>query len=385
MFDIDASTFHERLSFVKDGAMRKIGGMYQKVCMERNESGIFVRSFNQVSHTLARVSYEGGDPFRLLFNPSPLLGAVKRVEGQLKFEVGPTGLEVSGPVSVQHSCVNGEDFIDFPSQEVDPVQLKGEAGFAAAITQVESAVDENAPNQKFAGIYLGDRHSPGTVCCVGCNTTSLVEVEMADTEGSENFEGESILPARSLKQIKKLLAADEEVNLYLGEREASFVSEIGAVCTRLVADKYPNYRAIIPDEDECQRIEMPSDKFKTALQVCQEYTEDFSTVFLDFEGETLTVRAAGGEGGSASYEVPIDTTEMGRMRLKCSADRMMEVVKPMKGRTMSLFVPIEAEPTRVRVTGETEGIAGAVALMRLQPKDELEGRTQDRELQAAFA
>jgi DNA polymerase III sliding clamp (beta) subunit (PCNA family) len=175
------------------------------------------------------------------------------------------------------------------------------------------------------------------------------------------------------------------VNLYLGEREASFVSEIGAVCTRLVADKYPNYRAIIPDEDECQRIEMPSDKFKTALQVCQEYTEDFSTVFLDFEGETLTVRAAGGEGGSASYEVPIDTTEMGRMRLKCSADRMMEVVKPMKGRTMSLFVPIEAEPTRVRVTGETEGIAGAVALMRLQPKDELEGRTQDRELQAAFA
>ena len=160
MFDIDASTFHERLSFVKDGAMRKIGGMYQKVCMERNEGGIFVRSFNQVSHTLARVSYEGGEPFRLLFNPSPLLGAVKRVEGQLKFEVGPTGLEVSGPVSVQHSCVNGEDFIDFPSQEVDPVQLKGEEGFAAAITQVESAVDENAPNQKFAGIYLGDRHSP---------------------------------------------------------------------------------------------------------------------------------------------------------------------------------------------------------------------------------
>jgi len=386
MIKIDAKTFYERLSFVKDGTMnRGMGLMYQKVCMEMGPKGVWLRSFNQMSHTLALVSREAQKPVRMLFDPTPLLGAIRRVNGELTLDVGRRGLEISGPIEVQHTCLDGEDFIDFPEQEADPVLLEDEGGLSDALKQAESAVDDNAPNQRFAGIYIGDRHSPGSIRCVGCNTTSLVEVEMGEAGDAENFSGESIVPAQALKQIRTILDGDQAVNLYLGEREASFVSEVGAVCARLVAEKYPNYPAIMPDRKNTQEFKMPSDDFETGLRICQEYTEDFSSVFLDFDGDKLTVSATEGEGGSASYTVPVETVEMGRMRLKCSADRMLEVVKPMKGRSMSMFIPIEEEPTRVRIEGETPEVRGAVALMYLQPGEELEEFDQDEELQAAVA
>jgi DNA polymerase III sliding clamp (beta) subunit (PCNA family) len=372
MIEIDTEIFCERLSFVADGAMSRIGGMYQKVCLERGDSGIFLRSFNQVAHSLARVSDEGGEPFRVLFNPDPLSGALSRVEGTLTIEPKGSYLKVSGPADLEHPCYDGEDFIDFPTPEVDPVELSGGEGLSSAMQQVGNAVDENAPNQRFAGVYVGDRHTGGTVHCVGANTTSLIRVEMAGSSAAEEFQGESILPAQSLGQVRALLEGKEELNLYLGDREASFVAETGAVCTRLVADKYPNYPSIMPDPTECQEVVMGLDGFKTALQVCRQYTEDFGAVLLDFNSKKLVVSAAEAKGGAASFEVSIDTPEMGRMRLKCSADRMMEVVKGMEGREITMLVPLQPQPSRVGVSGENEDVDGAVALMVLQPGEELQ-------------
>jgi len=374
MIQIDADTFYKRLSYVASGAMQRAGDMYQKVCLERGDSGTFFRSFNQVAHTMAVIDDEGGDPYRLLFDPDPLLGAVKRVEGELTIQPSPNCIKVSGPVEVEHPCFTGEDFIDFPTPESDPVQVEGGENLSEAIQQAENTVDPSAPNQRFAGVYLGDRHTPGTVCCVGANTTSLVEVEMGDSSEAEQFEGETILPAQSLDQIRTLLESDEDVNLYLESRKVFFVTAKGAVVTRLVAEKYPNYPSIMPDEGNCQEVTMGTDKLETALRVCQEYTEDFSAVLLDFSSDKLVVSAAEAEGGTASLDVPVDTPNMGRMRLKGSADRFLEVVSSMEGNEMDMLVPIEEEPTRVGITGEQEGVTGAVALMMIQPEEELQGK-----------
>jgi len=345
--------------------------MYRKVCLEQTGGSLILRSFNQVAHTLAVVSQEGGDPFRVLFDPNPLIGALKRVGGELTIGFSGNHMEVAGPVELRHPCQPGEDFIDFPDPEADPVTVDGGNNLSEAIQQAQNSVDKNAPNQRFAGVYLGDRHTPGKVCCVGANTTSLIEVEMTDSDDADEFEGESILPAQSLDQIRTLLEADEDLNLYLGEREASFVSEVAAVTTRLIADKYPNYPSIMPSGG--QDVRMGRDKFENALRVCQEYTEDFSAVLLDLEEDELVVSAAEAQNGTASMSLEVDTAEMGHMRLKCSADRMLEVVSGMEGREITMIVPIEEQPTRVGISGETEGVSGAVALMMLQPEEEIQG------------
>lgn len=377
MFQIQANTFSERLGYAAKGVARRGTGEYALVCIERNGSGIYARSFNHVAHSLAKLSGEGGSPFRVLVNPAPLLGAVGRVSGTLEVDVDPGDLmiRVSGPVSLQSRCVEGEDYIDWPEPEVEPVPLEDEADLADSIARAVKTVDADNPNARFAGIYIGDRHSEGTIFCVGCNTTSLVEVQMADSSDLDYFKGESIIPAQSLDQMRKLLkdkATGETTSLYMDEREASVVTENYALCTRLLAEKYPNYRAILPKEKDCQLVEVSRKELTNALRICQEYTEDFSSVYLDITATSLLITSAeSAENGEASYEVQADTTEeMGSMRLKASADRLLEVVTAMNGYRASIYIPIEEMPTRIRVSGEQDGVTGALALMHLQPGEE---------------
>lgn len=382
MFRIQSDAFCESISFVKDGTMRRTGGMYCKVCLEQTGGSLLLRSFNQVAHTLSVLDNEGGTPFRVVFDPDALLGALKRVEGELVIGFSDHHMEIDGPVQLRHACQPGEDFIEFPEPEVDPVLLDGDESLSHAIAQAQKSVDPNSPNRRFAGVYLGDRHTPDMVCCVGANTTSLIEVEMGSSEDASEFSGESIIPAEALDQIRTLLESDENVNLYLGEQQASFVTEQGAVCTRLIMDKYPNYPAIMPDGG--QDVTMSRGGLAQALKVCQEYTEDFSSVLIDLEGDSMVVSAAGSESGEASMGLDVDTAEMGRMRLKASADRLLEVVGGMEGREITLLIPIEESPSRIGVVGENDGVSGAVALMMLQPEDELDFEA-DEELQNAVA
>ena len=381
MIQIEADTLYERLKFVDNGTMRQSGGMYSLVCVERIGDTVFFRAFNHVAHSLAKADADPGEPFRLLFNPSPLLNAISRVSGILDVEIDAEGhrINVSGPVRLKHSCTDGEDFIEFPEQTVDPVQLKGGGTLSGAIAKAGNAVEENNPNPRFAGIYLGDRHTPGTVCCVGASTTGLIEVEMGNASSAENFEGESIVPAQALGQIRSVLESEPSPHLYISEREASFVGETYAACSMLVADKYPNYPAIMPDADSCQSIHMDRKEVEKGLRICEEYTEDYSPIYLDFEGDTLTIRSEESEGGVASYEVSIETTEMGRMRLKCSAEKMLNIVGGMSGRTLTISVPIEESPTRVLIEGEENRITGGLALMRLQPHEQLKEQEPARE------
>lgn len=377
MFQSQANTFFERLKFASKGVSRHGRRAYALVCIERNEGGIYARSFNHVSHSLAKLSDEGGAPLRVLVDPSPLLGAISRVSGTLSVEVDTEDMviRVEGPVSLQSRVASGEDYADWPKPEVEPVALEDGKTLADSISKAIKCVEADNPNARFAGIYVGDRHSEGTINCVGCNTTSLVEVEMADSSSLEYFKGESIIPAQALDQIRKLLddkATGDVTSLYMDEREASIVTENYAICTRLLAEKYPNYRAILPKEKECQEIDVNRKDFTNALRICQEYTEDFSSVYLDFSPDSVVVTSAeNNENGEASYSVDAETTdEMGTMRLKASADRMLEVVGAMNGYSLTLYVPVEEEPTRVRIEGEKEGVVGALALMRTQPADE---------------
>ena len=376
---IKAGDLENQLGFVMRGTLQRTGGMYSLVCLERTPDGVFLRSFNQVAHSLARIAGSeeaGGEHLRILFNPKPLAGAISRVDGMLHVEVDEESFSISitGPVRVDQRGRDGANFIDFPMPEAEPVSLENATQrLARSMGSAYRAVDKNHTNARFAGVYLGDRHTPGTVCAVGTNATSLVEVEIGSSEGLEAFEGESIIPAVSMDQIRKLLDASEEsVNLYLTGRQASFVGEKRALCTQVISEKYPNYASILPDMDECQEIQLPRRELETALRICDEYTEDFSAVFLDFEEGGLTVRSTEAEAGGASYEIEAETGDMGVMRLKGSAERLLEVVGSLSTPQVVMYVPMKQEPDRIGFSPSgLDGMRGACALMYLQPGEGL--------------
>ena len=55
-----------------------------------------------------------------------------------------------------------------------------------------------------------------------------------------------IVPSRALQELQRLLGAEAELTLRLGERDATF--EVGStrVTTRLIEGEFPNYRQLIP-------------------------------------------------------------------------------------------------------------------------------------------
>jgi DNA polymerase-3 subunit beta len=60
-------------------------------------------------------------------------------------------------------------------------------------------------------------------------------------------EGQSVIvPSRALAELARVLPSAGQVELRLGERDASFQVGTTRLTTRLIEGEFPNYRGLIP-------------------------------------------------------------------------------------------------------------------------------------------
>lgn len=68
--------------------------------------------------------------------------------------------------------------------------------------------------------------------------------------GGAGQQADLIVPPKALDQIKRLFAADDEVELARSENHLGFRSSTTQVFTRLIEGPYPNYEQVIPREND---------------------------------------------------------------------------------------------------------------------------------------
>jgi DNA polymerase-3 subunit beta len=135
-----------------------------------------------------------------------------------------------------------EEYPRLPEPTGDPLTISA-SNLATALKQVVTAASSDDARPILTGVLLAAEE--GGLRLVATDSYRLA---VRDLPGAAVLsEGQQVLvPSRALSVLARVLAGADNVELRLGERDASFQVGTIRLTTRLIEGEFPNYRGLIP-------------------------------------------------------------------------------------------------------------------------------------------
>jgi DNA polymerase-3 subunit beta len=140
---------------------------------------------------------------------------------------------------------NGEEYPRTPEIENSTsTKIQGDI-VSKAINKTLFAAGNDDLRPVMSGVFC--QFTPGDITFVATDAHKLVRYRRTDSQGTGS--SAFILPKKPLNLLKSNLTGEEEVQIEYNESNAVFsFGDIVLIC-RLVDGKYPNYEAVIPQEN----------------------------------------------------------------------------------------------------------------------------------------
>lgn len=179
--------------------------------------------------------------------------------------------------------------------------------------------------------------------------TDSYRLSMRDVPGiSVLDEGQTVLiPSRALTELNRILGQGDQVELRLGEREASF--EVGGVSlvTRLIEGEFPNYRGLIP-ESHPNVLTVRRDDLLDALRRVKLLAREATPVRLEMSEDGLELVATTQDVGNAREQV--EGTYVGNaLTVAFNPQYLLEGIEVATSEHITLSTIDELKPALVRI------------------------------------
>jgi hypothetical protein len=137
---------------------------------------------------------------------------------------------------------------------------------------------------------------------VATNGHRLAKMEVGVSGGQK---ADLIIPPKALDQIRRLFAAEEELEVAQGENHLGFRSPFTSVFTRLIEGPYPGYEQVIPKDNDKYAI-LDKAAFTSALKRMSVVASDQThRIRLSFNAGMLKFSVSTPDLGEAQDELPI--------------------------------------------------------------------------------
>ena len=137
---------------------------------------------------------------------------------------------------------------------------------------------------------------------VATNGHRLAKMEVPVSGGQKS---DLIIPPKALEQIRRLFAAEEELEVAQGENHLGFRSPFTSVFTRLIEGPYPGYEQVIPKDNDKYAI-LDRSAFTSALKRMSVVASDQThRIRLSFNAGMLKFSVSTPDLGEAQDELPI--------------------------------------------------------------------------------
>ncbi|HVV00753.1 MAG TPA: DNA polymerase III subunit beta, partial [Verrucomicrobiae bacterium] len=207
--------------------------------------------------------------------------------------------------------INGLAAEEFPA----PTEFKDDKKVALSQETVKGMLKKtcfamSADESRYVlnGIFISLKDHKMTMVATDGRRLALVDEEVDVPEASQ---GEFIVPAKAVNELNRLLADKGELELRVGENQASFhLKSEGApsvhMVSKLIEGNYPNYRQVIPAETK-ERIPLMREEIMQALRRAEIMTsEKANSVKMSFGKNKLEITANSPEVGEAKETVAVN-------------------------------------------------------------------------------
>ena len=238
--------------------------------------------------------------------PGRLLAELARSLGEAGVEIesreSERDVEIrSGSSSFHLRVLPAEDFPKLPDQGEEPLKIP-----AAALAETVELVAPAASRDDMRPVLTGVLVSAGAEEMTMVATDSYrLAVKRTDLEKGIGGELEANIPARALRELGRIVAAEEidEVAVSLLPNQAVFGAGAILLSTRLIDGQFPNFRQLLPESYE-HDVRLPRPEFLEVTRRVSQLAQRNAPLRLSFSSGELKVSASTPDVGDAEEAMP---------------------------------------------------------------------------------
>src|SRR5271157_1377000 len=180
--------------------------------------------------------------------------------------------------------------------------------FKGMLRKTSFAISTDESRYVLNGIFISLKEHKITMVATDGRRLALVDEEVDIPETSQ---GEFIIPTKTVNELARLLGEKGDVEIRIGENQASFTLNDDKgfsvlVLSKLVEGNYPNYRQVIPTETK-ERIALPREEFLAATRRAQIMTSDkANSIKIAVSRNNLAITANSPDVGEARESLAIN-------------------------------------------------------------------------------
>lgn len=152
-----------------------------------------------------------------------------------------------------------------------------------------------------AGIFMAAH--PGAIVFVATDSFRLAEHTLANQEGIRTSV-ECIMPARVAQELIRIVPADAELEVRVGEHQVLFSWGEQRILSRLIDGSYPPYRTIIPPAYETTLV-VAREELEKKIRLAAVFSSRLNDVTLRFTPSELEITTSNAEAGGTSARVAV--------------------------------------------------------------------------------
>ncbi len=256
----------------------------------------------------------------------------------------------------------GHDGADYPAlpemEDGRAVEVDGEL-LGRAIHTTGFAVSKDALRPAMMGVYfqIGEEHGRA----VATDGHRLVKLEMERMTSAEPLS--FIVPQKAMTLAGRI--ADESVcTLTVGESHVGFDFGRARVLARLIDEAYPNYEAVIPQEND-QTLLVSRQAMLNAVKRVGLYSSSMTNqIRLDIQAERVKVSAEDIERSSEAHETVLCEFDGEPMTIGFNAVYLNEVLSNLGAEDVAFAL---STPNRAGIVTPQEQAEGEDVLMLIMP------------------
>jgi DNA polymerase III subunit beta len=239
--------------------------------------------------------------------PGRLFAEVSRSLGEASVEIEAREVERdveirSGGSSFHLRVLPTEDFPRFPEQQGEPLAIPAGA-LAATVELVARAASRDDMRPVLTGVLVTVRGKEMTMVATDSYRLAVKRTELEAEIGGEL---EANIPARALRELGRILAAEEveDVSVWLLSNQAIFRAGSTVLNTRLIDGQFPNFRQLLPESYE-HDVRLPRPEFLDVTRRVSQLAQRNAPLRLSFAPGELTIAAETPDVGDAEEAIPI--------------------------------------------------------------------------------
>jgi DNA polymerase III subunit beta len=238
--------------------------------------------------------------------PGRLLSELARSLGDASVEVelrdAERDVEIrSGGSSFHLRVLPAEDFPKLPDEGAEPLKIPAPA-LAATVELVARAASRDDMRPVLTGVLVTAAGQEMTMVATDSYRLAVKRTELESPIGGEL---EANIPAKALRELGRLVTADEvdEVAVSLLPNQAVFKAGPVLLNTRLIDGQFPNFRQLLPESFE-HDVRLPRSEFLDVARRVSQLAQRNAPLRLSFAEGELKVSASTPDVGDAEETMP---------------------------------------------------------------------------------